>query len=102
MAVTRPPGTTLHFTLKCGPAGGSVRDAKELCRRLRAHRNMLFPPRMTGTCLGGPGIPPEVTVGGSYDGRRVAMSVRSCDQPRERAEAADLWLQALHMNSAGR
>lgn len=66
---------------------------------LRLNRVMLVPPTMTGTCAGSYGIPPEITVGGTYDGQRIDLSVRSCDVPEGRRRSANLWLRALGLDA---
>jgi hypothetical protein len=95
ITVTKPPASRLRYALTCAPAGGSVSNPQALCRTLRLHPNMLFPPRLTGSCLGSYGIPPQVGVTGRYRGRRVAFTARSCDEPASRGQAAALWLHAL-------
>ena len=99
--VTRAQSDTLEFELRCSPAGGSVSDPERLCELIGAHRSMVFPPRATGTCLGSPGIPPEVRVRGTFRGRAVELAVRDCDEPPARAEAATLWLRGLELTGGG-
>src|SRR5919106_1931686 len=84
-----------HFVVSCKPADGNVPNPGATCAALDAHPEMSAPREMTGTCLGSVGIPPEVTVRGSVNGRAIDFSVRECDLPAARAKSARLWLQAV-------
>lgn len=95
ITVSKAPATRLQFSVTCTPPGGSVPDATRLCRTLRAHPSMLFPPPVTATCAGSYGVPPDVEVSGRFEGRRIDISIRSCEAPAARGQAATLWLQAL-------
>jgi hypothetical protein len=84
----------VHFTLTCDPPGGTVPDPERACETLEEHPEMTDPPELTGTCAGDLGIPPSVSVTGTFRGRRVDVGVRSCDAPQLRGRAATLWLVA--------
>lgn len=115
ITVTRAPQGTDRFDIECRPptetvSGASVpSDVNEpvdtpppdsgrspwVCRMLRSNPVMLDPPPIASTCAGSYGIPPEITVRGTYQGRRIDFSVRPCDTPGGRRRSAILWLRAL-------
>src|SRR3954451_20503064 len=46
------PAPVRHFTLECGPTGGTIPEADELCRLIAEHPVMLDPPRAMAVCDG--------------------------------------------------
>lgn len=89
-------GGMQKLELTCDPPGGTVPDPAGLCSKLAADDAMLSPPALTGTCAGAPGIPPDVGIHGTFQGRSVRIySLRSCDGPAERALVAERWYRAL-------
>jgi hypothetical protein len=83
------------FTLRCDPPGGTVPNPAGACAELSANPAMLAPPPAYATCAGGEGIPPEVHVEGTVDGRRIEFAVRGCDAPAKRVEIVHRWLRVL-------
>jgi hypothetical protein len=85
---------TVTYRLRCTPPGGDAPDPTRTCALLRAHRLLMaFPPRMTSTCIGGVGIPPEVLISGVVEGRQVAVDYRACDWPA--GAGAAVWVGLL-------
>ena len=72
-----------RFTLRCEPTGGDMPRRARLCAMIAAHpRAMTAPGRARSTCLGGAGIPPTVSVSGTWRGRSVHFTTRVlCDWP---------------------
>jgi hypothetical protein len=72
-----------NYTLRCNPTGGNMPYRDQLCRMISLHSvAMLDPPRAKSVCLGGPGVPPTVTVSGFARGRHVSLERRvNCDWP---------------------
>ena len=62
---------TRTFTLRCDPAGGSLRAPADACRRLAATRNPFAPPRKDLQCTQLYGGPQEALIAGRYRGQRV-------------------------------
>ena len=86
-----PPQGLATYSLLCPSGDGSFPDAATACKRLASNAEMLNPPKMTATCFGGPGIPPEINVTGTANDKRVNVAMRSCDGPPARAGAARNW-----------
>jgi hypothetical protein len=90
------PGGQKEFTLTCDPAGGSVSDPRNVCETLKNHPAMVFPPPLKASCAGSFGIPPGFDVRGTFRGEPVNVnSLRGCDLPRSRGQAAELWDRVL-------
>ncbi|SRR6266511_517671 len=83
---------SVQYALLCPSAKGDFPDAATACKKLTSNDAMLHPPKMTATCAGSEGVPPSVTVKGRANGEPVVFSVRSCDAPSDRAQAARDWL----------
>jgi hypothetical protein len=78
-----------RFTLRCDPSGGDMPNRAALCAMLAEHPEaMLFRNGTRSSCLGGIGIPPAVSVSGTYRGEKVKADVRLCDWPGGVAGAA--------------
>ena len=82
----------VRYTFSCPPARGDFPNLATACKEIASDNAMLHPPKMTATCAGSEGVPPEVSVKGSANGEQVDFSVRSCDLPASRARAALAWL----------
>jgi Subtilisin inhibitor-like len=72
-----------RFMLRCQPTGGDMPNRTRLCAMIASHpRAMVAPAQARSTCLGGPGIPPSVSVSGRWHGRSVRFDARvMCDWP---------------------
>ena len=62
---------TRTFTLRCDPAGGSIRQPALACRRLKALRSPFAPPPKDVVCTQIYGGPQEALVTGRHAGRKV-------------------------------
>jgi hypothetical protein len=71
-----PPTRT--FTLRCDPAGGTLRNPTEACRKLAAMRNPFAPLPKDMVCTQIYGGPQEALITGRYRGRdvRVLLTLR--------------------------
>jgi hypothetical protein len=72
-------GMKQEWTLRCGPAGGSLPDAEQACERLAALDDRFQPPPRDAVCTeiyGGPAVA-EVT--GSYEGTPVDATFTRTD-----------------------
>jgi hypothetical protein len=78
-----PSRTDQRFTLRCDPTGGDMPNRIALCRMIAKHpQAMLTPGRPRSLCLGGPGLPPSVSVSGRWRGRSVRLNARvMCEWP---------------------
>src|SRR6266567_4651775 len=76
VSVQREQGISV-YTLSCPSARGSFPDPSSACKAMNSANGMLGPPKMTATCAGSEGVPPQITVKGRADGKRVDYSVRS-------------------------
>lgn len=107
LAITIQRAEELHnalvnYTLSCPAATGSFPHARAACRKLSSVQAMLHPPRMTSTCLGGPGIPPVVDIHGTVNTEAIDFSLTSCQKPSARAHAARKWLALAPPHRADR
>jgi hypothetical protein len=66
-------------TLRCDPAGGTVRQPAEACRRLRALHAPLAPVPKGLACIEVYGGPGEALVTGRLEGRRIWARFRRTD-----------------------
>ena len=81
ITVTGYPEETIH-RLRCNPAGGDLLRAAAVCDAIAQHRDLfLNPPPTRSTCIGGPGIPPSISIKGRYRDDEVEVAGRSCDWP---------------------
>ena len=72
-------GRDARFRLDC-PANEP--PSRALCAAVDAHDDLLLRPAHTQmTCLGGIGVPPEVSIRGTWDGEGVSYDRRACDLP---------------------
>jgi hypothetical protein len=67
----RDEGSPLRSTLRCSPAGGTVRRPAETCRKLAAMANPFAPLRKDVVCTDQYGGPQQAVVAGTYKGRSV-------------------------------
>jgi hypothetical protein len=89
-----------RFELDCAPTSGNTPDPAAACAAIEENPEMLAPPEMTATCVGSEGVPPDVTIKGTANGKQLNFSVRSCDAPAARAESARLWLRAVGLGDS--
>lgn len=82
----------VRYTLSCPSGKGDFPNGATACRKVASSGAMLHPPKMTATCAGSEGIPPEIKVKGTADHEQVGFVIRSCDEPSTRAQAARDWL----------
>ena len=75
-------GKTRRYSLRCSPPGGSMPDAKRLCRDIALHPvSMLTPPHARSVCAGAI-FAPEVSISGFAHGERIAFGGEpGCDWP---------------------
>ena len=66
-----PSHASYARTLKCNPAGGTLRRAGEACRRLDAMRAPFAPVPKEAICTLIYGGPAQAIVAGTYRGRRI-------------------------------
>jgi hypothetical protein len=67
-------GAAKTWTLRCGPAGGTLGTLareRDACRRLAGLRNPFAPPNPDLMCTQQYGGPNEAQITGTYQGRRV-------------------------------
>lgn len=64
-------GTPLRWTLKCGPAGGSLPRPALACAKLARMKRPFAPPAKDRVCTGLYGGPQEAIVAGTFEGRRI-------------------------------
>lgn len=83
---------SVRYTLSCPSGKGDFPNAATACKKIASSGAMLHPPKMTATCAGSEGIPPEIRVKGTADHEQVGFALRSCDEPSARAQAARDWL----------
>ena len=70
------------YTLRCDPPGGDLPRAAAVCAALTQHHDLfLNPPPTRSTCVGGPGVPPSISIEGRYRNEDVHVAGRSCDWP---------------------
>jgi len=81
------------YTLRCDPPGGNLPRAAAVCGAISQHRALFLDPPLRGTCIGGLGVPPSISMAGRYRGREVETGGRSCDWPGGLAMAV---IQAAH------
>jgi len=67
----RDAAPTRTFTLRCDPAGGTLRTPALACARLASLRNPFAPPRKDLQCTQLYGGPQEALVSGRYRGQRI-------------------------------
>jgi hypothetical protein len=68
--------------LRCDPVGGDLPRAAAVCDAIAQHRDLfLNPPPNRSICLGGPGVPPGISIKGRYQGEEVDVVGRSCHWP---------------------
>ena len=75
----RQEGNVRRSTLRCGPAGGTVRSPAATCRRLAATRTPFAPIPKDAICTQIYGGPSEALVRGRYRGNRVWTIFRRTD-----------------------
>jgi len=92
VTIQRGSGAPTHYELSCPSAKGNFPNAQAACVKLASTKAMLQPPTLTATCAGSEGVPAEVSVKGSVESKPVDFSVRACDEPSARAQAARKWL----------
>jgi hypothetical protein len=69
-------GTPLRWTLRCGPAGGSLPRPATACARLAERRAPFAPPRSDQVCTEIYGGPQVAIVAGRYEGRRIWVKLQ--------------------------
>lgn len=69
-------GTSLRWTLQCGPAGGSLPRPATACAKLAETRAPFAPPRSDQVCTEIYGGPQVAIVAGRYEGRRVWVKLQ--------------------------
>ncbi len=91
-----PDALDRRFTLRCNPTGGDMPNRTALCRMIAKHpQAMLYPGDEQSVCIGGIGIPPSVSVSGTWRGRHVRRSHRvMCEWPGG-AGALAYWAAAV-------
>ncbi len=67
----RERGTALRWTLRCGPAGGTLPRAAAACTKLARLSAPVQPIPEDATCTEIYGGPQEAVVAGRYGGRRI-------------------------------
>jgi hypothetical protein len=96
--VAHPPSLigTERFRLRCHPDGG-VPEAKFLCAELERHpKVMLLRGGVRSSCIGGPGLPPDISLSGHFHNQPVHTAARECDNPR--GAGVSIWLGALPLS----
>jgi hypothetical protein len=67
-----------------------------VCETLKNHPAMVYPRPLKASCAGSFGAPPAFDVHGTFQGEPVNVnSLRGCDLPQGRMQAAELWDRVL-------
>lgn len=72
-------GTPQRWTLRCGPAGGTLPRPAAACAKLAETRAPFAPPRSDQVCTEIYGGPQVAIVAGRYEGRRVWVKLQRRD-----------------------
>ena len=75
----RERGTTVRWTLRCRPAGGTLPRAAAACTKLAAMRRPFEPIPGDAACTQIYGGPQEAIVAGTYAGRRIWVRLGRSD-----------------------